>query len=77
MKLETDIIASITASLVGRTKIPVIIYLETFKTNVFIGVSLTIIFNTMGSLLKLKILHREIKGKMDELLIKVHCQNKT
>ena len=76
MKVETNIIASFTASLVGRTRILVIIYFETFKTNVFIWVTLTIIFSSMVIPLILKISLGEIKGKMDELLINLIIKTK-
>lgn len=76
MKAETNIIASFTASLVGRTRILVIIYFETFKTNVFIWVTLTIIFSSMVIPLILKISLGEIKGKMDELLINLIIKTK-
>ena len=36
MKVETDIIASITASLIERAVKLVIIYVETFKTDIFL-----------------------------------------
>jgi hypothetical protein len=36
LKVETDIIASITASTMGRVVILVIMYVETFKTDVIV-----------------------------------------
>jgi len=38
LKVETDIITSITASPLGRTAILVIMYVETFKTDVIVFV---------------------------------------
>ena len=39
LKVETDIIASIRASLTGRTVILVIMYVEIFKTDVIVSIS--------------------------------------
>ena len=39
MKVETDIITSITASLIGRAVILVIMYVEIFQTDVIVFIS--------------------------------------
>jgi len=47
MKVETDIIISIVASLIGRAVIAVILYVETFKTDDIIFISTVIICLTL------------------------------
>jgi hypothetical protein len=69
MKVETDIIASITESPSGYA---VIMYVETFKTEVIVVINFYhhhIIFSIMISPLVLKIFLGEIKGHMYKLLI--------
>jgi len=81
MKVTTDIIASIAASLIGQSVILVIIYIETFKTNVivFIGNVIIclksrspIIFSITIISLILLILLCEITEKKSKLLIKIY-----
>lgn len=78
LKVETDIIVSMAASLIGCAVIPVLSYVKTFKLDVivFIGnmiICLTshwaITFSIMVSPLILKISFCDIKGKMYKLPI--------
>jgi len=55
MKVETDIIASITASPVGQAVILLIMYVETFKTDVFVlNVTLSNLFQYYGQYVNTK-----------------------
>jgi len=69
MKVETDSITSISA--LGQALILVIIYCETFKTDVtvFLG---NIIMGLTSHILIQTISHGEIKGKMSKLPINNH-----
>ena len=85
MKVETDIITSIAASPIGWNVILVLVYVETFITNVIVFVGniimclmshWQIIFSITVSWLILTISLGEIKGKMSKISINnwlIHC----
>ena len=73
MKVETDVIASITASMIGRAAILVMMYVEIYNIYfiVFIGyVTLTDSLQYQSQFIYLMIRLNEIKGKISKLLIK-------
>lgn len=79
VKVKTEIMASITSSMIEQAVKLVILYAETFTANVivFIGnVALTtycpIFFSIRVSLLMLTISFSKIKGEIYKLLIKIH-----
>lgn len=65
MKVETDIVTSITVSLMGQVDILVIMYVETFKTDIIV-----LICNIVCSLI-LTIALSEIKEQMFTLLMSI------
>lgn len=65
MKVETDIVTSITVSLMGQVDILVIMYVETFKTDFIV-----LICNIVCSLI-LTIALSEIKEQMFTLLMSI------
>lgn len=65
MKVETDIVTSITVSLMGQVDILVIMYVETFKTDIIV-----LICSIVCSLI-LTIALSEIKEQMFTLLMSI------
>jgi len=81
LKVETDIIASITASLIGGAVIQVIMYIETFKTDVIASIGNIIMCLRSHCLISSSITvssfilttsFSEIKGKMLNLMINIY-----
>ena len=86
MKVETNIITSIWASLIGRTVILVIMYVKTFKADIIVYISDVIMclsshwlifFSIRVSLLRLAMSLAEIKRKISMLLIVMYISRIT